>query len=563
MALSFGVIFDVRTTGSDTANGGAFDPTVTAGMFTDGAATVATSNAPVFTSASYAFVAGDVGAWVFIASGTNWTAGWYQIASVSAGAATLTATINTAAMLRQSTPAFLNTVAGCATVASPTGATWTIDYSQQDTARFSYTDLASAGAGLTVSSAATPFGRQMVGNMLVIASGTNFTAGNYIIASVAAVTFIATVTGAANITTGAGASGVGGQGGAMATPGKAGSKRVAGNKTFIKSGTYTNTSATLNVAGGGHSITTAGTVTNINAIIGWSSERTLWNMTTSRPLISFGSVTTATAISTTATFTISRNLVIDGNAQTGSTCYNCSGNYQLAEYIEARNWRLRGFNLDMGAASVGYRLLSTGGQGTDSFQVGGSSNGGLLMYCESYANATHGFNLASATAYRCAAYNNTGAGSVGFFTSFGYTAIECVAYNNQGGGFNPTGVALHIGCIAESNGGLGWLGSAVRFLSTLINCGGYNNTGGNFTAANYPSVINFISNTTGTFFVDAANGNFNLNNTANQGALARGANYVLFPRGITESFDDLGAAQTLTSGPSGAVNPFNGVIVSM
>jgi predicted transcriptional regulator len=33
-------------------------------------------------TASYNFVAGDVGAWVYIASGTNWTPGWYKIARI-------------------------------------------------------------------------------------------------------------------------------------------------------------------------------------------------------------------------------------------------------------------------------------------------------------------------------------------------------------------------------------------------------------------------------------------------------------------------------------------------
>src|SRR6185503_9870086 len=89
-------IFEVRAAGSDTANGGFFDPGQTAGMNTDGAATSATGNSPVFSSASYNFVAGDVGAWVYIALGTNWTPGWYQIASVASNVATLTATIGTA-----------------------------------------------------------------------------------------------------------------------------------------------------------------------------------------------------------------------------------------------------------------------------------------------------------------------------------------------------------------------------------------------------------------------------------------------------------------------------------
>jgi len=89
MALSATTIFEVETGGSDTLNGGAFDPGQTAGMLTDGAATSATGTAPVFTSASYNFVAGDVGAWIYIASGTNWIPGWYKISSVGSNAATL------------------------------------------------------------------------------------------------------------------------------------------------------------------------------------------------------------------------------------------------------------------------------------------------------------------------------------------------------------------------------------------------------------------------------------------------------------------------------------------
>src|ERR1043166_3965216 len=114
MALAAATIWDVRTTGDDTNNGGAFDPSQTAGMFTDGAATSATSAAPVFTSASYNFVAGDAGAWLFIASGTNWIAGWYHIDSVASNAATLNGTIGSAVVGSANVPGTASTVQGCA-----------------------------------------------------------------------------------------------------------------------------------------------------------------------------------------------------------------------------------------------------------------------------------------------------------------------------------------------------------------------------------------------------------------------------------------------------------------
>src|SRR5574339_359644 len=206
MALPATIVLEVESGGSDTLNGGGFDPSQTAGMFTDGAATSANTASPVFSSVSYTFVAGDVGAWVYIGSGTNWIAGWYKIVSVAAGAATLSAAAG-AGVLPTLTP---TTAVGCASVASPTGATWSIDYSQQAARQIAYTDLASSGAGTTVSSAANPFGKQQVGNILVITGGTNFTTGRYVITSVAAA--VATVQGAGNITTGVGASGTGGLG---------------------------------------------------------------------------------------------------------------------------------------------------------------------------------------------------------------------------------------------------------------------------------------------------------------------------------------------------------------
>src|SRR5262245_15878555 len=124
MALAATTIWAVDTGGDDTNFSGAFDPGQTAGMFTDGAATSATTSAPVFTSASYNFVAGDAGAWLYVASGTNWIPGWYKIASVSLNAATLTATIGQAVKSTSGVVSGPSTATGCATTGSPTGATW-------------------------------------------------------------------------------------------------------------------------------------------------------------------------------------------------------------------------------------------------------------------------------------------------------------------------------------------------------------------------------------------------------------------------------------------------------
>ena len=55
----------------------------------------------MITWTNYSFVAGDVGSLLFIKSGTNWIPGWYPIASVLAGVATLNAAIGARAALRR------------------------------------------------------------------------------------------------------------------------------------------------------------------------------------------------------------------------------------------------------------------------------------------------------------------------------------------------------------------------------------------------------------------------------------------------------------------------------
>jgi hypothetical protein len=583
MAISANVIFDVRTTGSDTLNGGGFDPSVTAGMFTDGAATVADTDSPVFTSASYTFVAGDVGAWLYVGLGTNWTRGWYEIASVAGGAATLKAAIGEARPinLAGATSNFVcydvNTVAGCATVASPTSATWSIDYSQQDAAQFSYTDLASAGAGLTVSSAITPFGKQMVGNMLVVASGTNFTAGNYIIASVS-VGLVATVTGPANITTGAGASGVGGLGGAMATPGFAMGKRVLGNKLFMKSGTYTLTTSTLNVSGGPLSVAnnTGGVgISNVGFIIGWDAVRSVLNVPSANPLIDVGAVTAITVITTlnTTTYMFFANIDIEGNGNGAIIGCLWQANPWRAWNIHVAN-ATTGFSINSsGGNSLGYYLTATG-CGANGFLVGSIFSGdhSSLYFCEAHGNGTNGFDVQRGTMlYRCIAGTNTAAGFTCGSGPVGFSGVNLVAYDNGSDGFvlTPSSESntFLVNCIAEGNADKGYevATSASRQLTQLINCAGHDNTGGDYNSSYLYNVIGFITQSAGSFFTNAAGGDFSLNNTAGQGALLVGTGYPqLFPAGVTPNFEDIGASQSVAGGGGGGgVNPFNGLIVSM
>ncbi len=89
-------------------------------MFTSGAATSANTASPVFTDINYNFASTDVGAWVYMSSGTTGATvagGWYKIVSVASNAATLNGTIGQAVLKTTLSP---STVIGCANGASPT-----------------------------------------------------------------------------------------------------------------------------------------------------------------------------------------------------------------------------------------------------------------------------------------------------------------------------------------------------------------------------------------------------------------------------------------------------------
>jgi hypothetical protein len=122
-----------------------------------------------------------------------------------------------------------------------TGASGT-DYSQQASAQYALTGIASAGAGATILSAAAA--ADMVGNIAQVISGTNFTAGFYEIISVSVGV---SITFDRSVCTGVGASGVINIGGALNTISIVAANMVSNNTVYVKaSGTYTVT-ATLNI----------------------------------------------------------------------------------------------------------------------------------------------------------------------------------------------------------------------------------------------------------------------------------------------------------------------------
>lgn len=536
MAIPAANIWEVETGGSDTLNGGGFDPS-NSSMATDGAAASANTSAPVFTSASYNFVAGDVGAWLFIKSGTNWTPSWYKIASVASNAATLSGAIGAAVLVTSNVPSGLNTVVGCATTASPTGATWSVDYSQQAAVANSLTGLTTAAANaIILTSAAT---KAMVGNGIVITGGTNFTTGYYSISSVSAGV---SITVDRTCTSAAGALGTAGVGGALVSPGFASGQMVANNSMYIRSGTYSITSASVNVSNGCIQ-PIGGAFTNASCYIGYGSVRCDLG---TKPLLQLN-VSTAIAINrngTSPSYVVVSNLNIDGNNQTSSTgifihayahvvnclvqnCTNTGIKFNAVQNV-VYNTRVTG------CSTSGNAILGV----TDPYDV-------QVIGCQIDTNSVTGVN--GCQIIDCLIYNNSGASTDGCVdcplisnSTFYGMGRNGIYVHNSGTGDGIEGMIIN----SISYGNSSYAVSSSRASSTvhIVNLAAGNNTSGRLGQTFYVEV-NPVT-LTGNPFTNVAGGDFSLNNTSGAGAACRAAGFPgVFPGGTTTGYLDIGAAQ--------------------
>lgn len=551
MAVSAPTIHEVAATGSDgnsgsDSNAGAFDPaTNVANMLSDLTtdANTANTSSPVVSSASYNFVAGDVNNWLFISSGTNWTPGWYKIASVASNKATLSAAIGAAILYSTGGPYSLNTAAGCATVGTPTSGVGAVDYSQAGTAVVSNTDLASSNgtnSTPTVTSASRTFTKNDVGNYIKINGGTNWTTGIFRITNVSG--------GGAILdrACGSAASLSGGtfrEGGCLASPGQAGANHVGGNTIFLKNGTYTLTSASTNVAGGCVSLTANTVTANQTALIGYDALRVDAPKTTSRPTMIADGVITSFMMVVFGRATSARYLIVDGNSRTSARGMN--GTNGRAFYCSAKRCTNGGFVSSIYCYFCDATTCST----TAAF------NSVFCDFCVAWSNTVSGF--VSSTTNFCLSISNSGASSDGFeLTSSSSKALNCTAYGNGRDGFRVTSTvdieSSARNCISYGNTGTGFNASAAIDYPIMHYCAAGNN------AANFSTNLtnrNLIGNITLTAdpFTNAAGSDFSLNNTAGGGALLRALGAIgAFPGGVsTNTYADVGAAQHQDSGGGG------------
>ena len=537
--------WEVRTTGNDTNNGGGFDFGAAVSFPTDGAATSANTASPVFTSASYNFVAGDVGAWIFIKSGTNWIPGWYKIVSVAANAATLDAAVGHAPLflsVNANSTIGLNATAGMATVASPTTATWGVDYSQQDTSRITFTDMVIDGTTNTkFTSAANPVGKNFIGNIISVTSGTGFTVQRVLVVS----TVTTTATCDKSLGTLSSTGGNGRMGGALASVGLAASLAIAVNSIFVKNGSYSITSASTNVTGGCVSLTIA------QDVVGYNTFR--WDMGVGPTLTASGIATTTILKNTNANGRFV-NFIVNGASLTSIRGFDVVG---PVIYCTAQNCTNSGFT-SFSNSGLYYACYATGcGTAGAAFLAG---TGSVIYYaCEAIGNTVLGFSAnaqASPNYMGCIAGSNTGASTDGFSVAGTASLIGCTAYGNGRDGIRGTGQANTIlGCIAEGN--VGWginVTNATNCGAVIDYCATFNNNTGGGTGAintaNDAIVLGHNITYTATAFVNAAGGNFALSSTSAGGGALRAKGWPgTFQSGLSLGYTDIGAVQAPTAAP--------------
>lgn len=533
MALSAGNIIDVQTGGSD-SNAGFFNPT-NANFATDLTTDTNTANttAPVCSSASYNFAARDVGHWLFVKSGTGWTPGWYQIASVASNKATLTATIGSADLYNSAaaTTLGLNTAAGCATVGTPTGGTWSIDYSRSTGAGVAFTDLVIDGTTNTdFTSAANPGGKNFVGNGVNVTSGTGFTVQRVEIVSIPSGVIMRADKSMGTLSS---TGGNGNLGGSLATPGQGFAFALGSNTVYLKSGNYT-CSNSSNVAGGRITISVSGGDIPTR-LVGYQNYRA--DNSTTRPTLK-ATANSVNLVTTSGLAILVANIAATINAAETSVvgfslggthvrCENCTATSvatgftvtsatATVENAEAITCTSNGFSVS--AASCIARCYARGGTGSaNGFSLVGV--GGQTVNCISAGNAGSGFSIGQGGCrlINCTAYNNTSNGFVTSTTPIGTTLANCVAWGN----------------------GSDFADGSADAIQRLHICAG--------SASTFPTEchVGFITLTAAPF-IDAAGGDFRLNSTAGGGALLKGLGYPQTYPGLSgvANYPDVGAYQS-------------------
>lgn len=307
-----------------------------------------------------------------------------------------------------------------------------VDYSQQDAAQLSLSDIATDVAGTTLTSATGGFTAAMAGNIIYLTGG-GATAGWYEI-----VTYTDTNNVVIDRTAGSSKSNVTGNvGGAFLLGGTLDddflSAQVAGNTIWVKAGSYT--------AGENISPSASGTIATVTFFLGYNASRGDKPTGANRPLIDFGAyymytnnfwytahlrfTGTAAQVYLLGTSNIIRNCYASNTSGTASRSafYNTSAGIQ---YIECEAVSTNGYAF-RGVTEGSQFVFCYAHDSSTGFEAGDTYIGCFADTC------TTGFNASptvTRTYMNCVAYGcTTGINSAGSFA----TTINCIVDGNTTG----------------------------------------------------------------------------------------------------------------------------------
>lgn len=517
-------IFEIQANGND-SNSGGFDPN--ASLFTTLSTTNGTSASPTVTASNYTFVSTDIGDYLYIKSGTNWNPGWYRITAVNAGAATIDASIGNVFQPNLK----ISTVQGVSTTASASSGNWTVDYSQIATASLTYTDLSIVTNVRTIRSTANPFTNSMIGNMIRISSGVNFTAGVYIITSLSGTDAVVD----RDIGTLGATNGTGSMGGALAT--------WNGYSNSVYGGPF----VYAYIKGSSGTFNWTGTPTSSSAVhtcIGYTNVRA----DNGKPLIRISASSTAFATSNRAAF---YNLIIDGQ-NNSSTNGITNSNFFIENSILNCDFKnlAQAYNIPSGCdvhncTFDNCTVLSGGNTKVFKNCVVKNSGGSVTR---AYAVVNNVFiNMTSRVIYSDGTmatvsnntFHNLSSHAIDFFFGYSNQSWKFVVENNIFSNVSGTGIRFN---------GTGW--GALNFIQNNAYFATSSFTD-NYTNAADPNSPPFVLRNnialTVSPFVSAANLDFRLNNEIGGGRSCRGGSYIgAFPLTTTISSQDIGAVQTIS-----------------
>lgn len=322
-----------------------------------------------------------------------------------------------------------------------------------------------------------------------------------------------------------------GSGNAWADPGYAASQMGEGDICYVKTGTYTMTTSTPGAGGPAHFATADVRC----AMIGYESTPGDDCPNDSFPELNAGTVTFG---SVTALFKgngadnekqVFMNLTANGNSQSNTRGFqgDASSNVYATRCVAVT------------CAEAGFYTIGC----TSCFADTCSTIGFRTTVCAQCTAKTcgKGFVGVNDIVMQCIAYNCTDDGFGTDTTIDAYRTVydSCTSFGNGGDGFSERLVNISgmrcTNCISVGNGGYGFhnIDSAC-----FVNCATYNNTSGRTSTT--PLVDSLAITLSGDPFVDSANGDFRLNNTAGAGALLRGLSTGIPGQVATR---DIGAVQ--------------------